>query len=441
MYIVDSKESEFVTRADQLQTYFTTAGKPRAQWRMGSEHELIGVRADGSAPDYASGIGKVLARFAERGWAPIEEQGYVIALSQGDAQVTIEPGGQFELAARPVVTDQEFVVDLKEHLAVLREVGRDLGITWLSSGLRPFGKRSDVPWMPKQRYEVMRDYMPTVGSRGLDMMLRTATVQTNMDFADQADAAKKMRALYSVSSVMTALWANSSIVDGEATDYQSYRAWIWRDTDNARSGMPAFVFEREDIFAAYTEWALDVPMYFIHRGRYVPMPAGFTFRQYMANGYGSERATMSDWGLHLSTLFPDLRMKKFIEVRGCDCGTPEMIAALGPFSRGIAYDDAASTAAIALTADLDMAARQQLADDVCRQGFAAKAGRHTVGELAKELVAIARAGLARTAPDALSLIDCVEDVARTGTTYADRSRQAWQAASSVAAKIEALTLR
>ncbi|MBP9085385.1 MAG: glutamate--cysteine ligase, partial [Kofleriaceae bacterium] len=364
MYIVDSNESELVTRADQLQTYFSTAGKPRGQWRIGSEHELIGVRADGSAPDYATGIGKVLAQFAERGWTPIEEQGFVIALARGDAQVTIEPGGQFELAARPVVTDQEFVVDLNEHLAVLRAVGRDLGITWLSSGLRPFGKRSDVPWMPKQRYDVMRDYMPTVGSRGLDMMLRTATVQTNMDFADQADAAKKMRALYAVTSLMTALWANSSIVDGEATDYQSYRAWIWRDTDNARSGMPAFVFEREDIFAAYTEWALDVPMYFIHRGRYVPMPAGFTFRQYMAQGHGSERANMSDWGLHLSTLFPDVRMKKFIEVRGCDCGTPEMIAALGPFARGLAYDDAACTAAIALTAELDMAARQQLADDV-----------------------------------------------------------------------------
>lgn len=441
MYIVDTKESEIVTRAEQLQTYFSTAGKPRSQWRMGSEHELVGVRADGSAPDYDSGIGKVLARFGELGWTPIEEQGYVIALSKGDAQVTIEPGGQFELAARPVVSDHEFAADMKEHLTVLREVGRELGITWLSSGLRPFGKRSDIPWMPKQRYEVMRDYMPTVGTRGLDMMLRTATVQTNMDFADEADACLKLRALYSSTSLMTALWANSSIVDGEATDYESYRAWIWRDTDNARCGIPPWVFTRDDVFAAYTEWALDVPMYFIHRGRYVPMPAGMTFRQYMANGWGDERATMSDWGLHLSTLFPDLRMKKFIEVRGCDCGTPDMIVALGPFSRGVAYDETASRAAIALTAHLDMPARQQLADDVCRQGFAAKAGRHTVGDLCKELLSIATAGLRRTAPDALPLLAPLEEIVSTGKTHATLTRAAWQAAPTVAAKIEALTLR
>jgi glutamate--cysteine ligase len=423
MYLVDTKETHLVTRADQLVTYFSTAGKPRSAWRMGSENELIGVRADGSAPDYASGIGKVLARFAELGWQPIVDQGHVIALSQGDAQVTIEPGGQFELAARPVVSDHEFVDDLHAHLKILRDVGRELGITWLSSGLRPFGKRSDIPWMPKQRYEVMRNYMPTVGSRGLDMMLRTATVQTNMDFADQADAGLKLRALYSVTSIMTALWANSPIVDGEATDYQSYRAWIWRDTDNARCGIPSWVWTRDDVFAAYTEWALDIPMYFIHRGRYVPMPAGLTFRHYMTHGHGDERATMSDWGLHLSTLFPDLRMKKFIEVRGCDCGSSAMIAALGPFSRGIAYDDTASKAAIALTAHLTYQQRQQLADDVCRQGFAAKAGHHSVGDLAKELVAIASDGLRRTAAHALPLIDRVAEIAKTGITDAERARR------------------
>jgi glutamate--cysteine ligase len=440
MHLVDSSQSVLVTRVDELLPYFTTACKPVDQWRIGSEHELIGVLADGSAPDYERGIGRVMDVFAKQGWQRIDENGHTIALSQGDAQVTIEPGGQFELAARPIVKDQEFVDDLQAHLHTLRSAGQALGITWLSSGMRPFGKRSDVPWMPKQRYEVMRDYMQTVGTRGQDMMLRTATVQTNMDFSDERDASLKLRALYAASPIMTALWANSPIVEGEATDYQSYRAWIWRDTDNARCGIPPWVWSRDDAFTAYRDWALDIPMYFIHRGRYVPVPAGLTFRQYLVQGWNGERATQADWAMHLSTLFPDVRLKKFIEVRGCDCGSPEMIAALGPFSRGIAYDAAARDATIALTAHLDMPARQQLSDQVGKTGLATKVGRHTVGDLAKELVAIAHDGLRRQAPDAIGLIAPIASVAETQRTHADAARDKWRAATSVQAKIKSLSL-
>src|SRR5690606_3806723 len=198
---------------------------------------------------------------------------------------TIEPGGQFELAARPVLDDRELVADLEAYTSELAAASRPLGLAWLACGLRPFGTRADIPWMPKARYDVMRDYMPTVGTRGLDMMQRTATVQANLDFSDEADAAAKMRCIYSITSILTALWAASPIVDEAVSGYQTYRAWIWRDTDNARAGLLPFVFERDDIFTAYAEYALDVPMYFVYRGGYVPVPAGFTFRRYMREGW------------------------------------------------------------------------------------------------------------------------------------------------------------
>ena len=327
---------------------------------MGTEHELIAVRADGSAPPYEGpgGIRALLDWFAGRGWEPVLEDGHPIALPRGDSQITIEPGGQFELAAPPFRSDLELVTQLREHSQDLARAGQELGLSWLSSGLRPFGGRDDIGWMPKQRYNVMRAYMPTVGTRGLDMMLRTATVQTNLDFADEPDAAAKMRVLQSVSSILTALWANSSIVEGQVTEFQSARAWIWRDTDSARSGLLPFVFTRDSLFADYTEWALDVPMYFVHRGGYLPV-TGLTFRQFMQAGWNGHRATRSDWALHLSTLFPEVRLKKYLEVRGADCGSMAMNAALAPLTRAISYDATARDAAWALTAKATFAERVQ----------------------------------------------------------------------------------
>jgi glutamate--cysteine ligase len=293
--------------------------------------------------------------------------------------------------------------------------------------------------MPKQRYDVMRAYMPTVGTRGLDMMLRTATVQANLDFADEADAAAKLRCINSVTSILTALWAASPIVDERVSDFQSYRAFIWRDTDNARAGILPFVFERDDIFRAYTEWALDVPMYFVYRAGYRRVPGGFTFRQFMRDGFAGEHALRADWALHLSTLFPEGRLKKFIEVRGCDCGSLAMIGALGPFMRGLLYDPTARAAATALTATLSFADRQQLAEDIPRLGFAARAGDRSIGELAVELVAIARDGLARVAPTAVPLIAAVEEIAATRRTQSDRIIELWRAhAPDRAALIRAL---
>ena len=445
LHLVDEHDAKPITSVDELVAYFHAAGKPASAWRVGSEHELIGVRTDGKhvgePPRYdgAGGIGALLARFAARTGDPVLENGHAIALSRGDAQLTIEPGGQFELAARPVADDRQFVADLRDHVTELGQASKELSLAWLAIGLRPFGRRDDIPWMPKQRYDVMHAYMPTVGTRGLDMMLRTATVQANLDFADEADAAAKMRCLYGVSSILTALWAASPIVEDKVSGYQTYRAWIWRDTDRARCGLLPFVFERDDIFAAYTEWALDVPMYFVYRGGYRPVPAGLTFRAFMHDGWNGERATLSDWALHLSTLFPEGRLKKFIEVRGCDCGSLDMIAALAPMMRGLLYDTGARTAAIALTAKLSFEERQALADAVPRSGLATRAGNHTIGELARELVAIAKAGAARVAPASVPLLAPVEQIAATGRTQSDRIIELWnQHAGDRAALVAAL---
>lgn len=428
MHLVDEQEAVPVRSKEDLLAYFATAGKPREAWRIGSEHELIGViKGTGEAPPYdgPNGIGALLAAFARRSGNAHVENGHVIAIQRNDAQLTIEPGGQFELAARPITKDSELVADLRAYIKELGDHSQALDLAWLAIGLRPFGTRADIPWMPKARYDVMRDYMPTVGSRGLDMMQRTATVQCNLDFENEADAAAKMRCIYSVTSILTALWAASPIVDEKVSGFQTYRAWIWRDTDNARAGLMPFIFERDDVFDAYTEWALDVPLYFIYRGGYVRVPGGMTFRQFMRDGYNGVRATDSDWALHLSTLFPEGRLKKFIEVRGCDCGSLEMIEALAPMMRGLLYDATARSAATKLTAHLAFAERQQIADDVPRSGLATRAGKHTLGELAKDLVKIARDGLSRVAPDSMSLLAPVEQIAATGRTQADRIIELW----------------
>jgi glutamate--cysteine ligase len=437
VHLVDESDAVPLSSVDELVAHFREAGKPRDAWRVGSEHELIGVRADGTAPGYdgPDGIGTILDGFARRGWQPVVESGHVIALIRpapdgargGESQITIEPGGQLELASPPLGDDGLFRDQLAEHVATLGEITRPLGLSWLSTGFRPWGGRADVPWMPKDRYAVMRAYMPTVGSRGLDMMLRTATVQVNLDFSDEADARAKMRALMSVTSIMTAIWASSPIVEGAVSGFQSHRAWIWRDTDNARAGLLPFVFDEVDVFRAYAEWALDVPMYFVYRGGYRTVPAGLTFRRFMAEGWEGARATRSDWALHLSTLFPEVRMKTYIEVRGCDCGSLGMIAALAPFCRGLLHDADAIAAATALTAGASFAERQQLADDVPRAGFAARIGGRTVGELARELIAIVKAGLARGSPARVPLLAPIEEIVATGRTQSDAIVDLWRA--------------
>ncbi len=442
MHLVDESDAVPIASVTELVDYFRTAGKPRSAWRIGTEHELIGVRATaahgpiGSAPGYdgADGIGVVLGGFAARKWTPVVESGHVIALTCTDSQVTIEPGGQLELAGPPLDDDRAFRDQLTRHVRTLGEISAPLGLAWLAIGLRPFGRRDDIPWMPKDRYAVMRDYMPEVGTRGLDMMLRTATVQVNLDWTDELDAAAKLRCLMSVSSILTALWAASPIADGRDSGMQSVRAHIWRDTDNQRAGLLPLAFEGGDVFAAYTEWALDVPMYFVYRGGYRRV-SGLTFRRFLREGWQGERATRADWALHLSTLFPEARLKKYLEVRGCDCGSLEMIAALAPMCRGLLHDADACAAAIALTAGASFAERQQLADDVPRAGLAATIGGRRLGDLARELVAIARGGLARVSPAEQPLLEPVERIATTGRTQSDAIVALWAETGGDPAKV------
>ena len=415
---------------DELVGYFRDACKPRDQWRFGTEHELHGVLLDGNigAPipyEGPQGVRAVLDALTNDGWAPIREGDHTIALAREQAQVTIEPGGQLELAARPVVHADEMCVDLREYLTRLAQRSAAMRIAWLGVGFRPFGTIDDVSWMPKQRYDVMREYMATVGTLGHEMMKRTATVQTNVDYSDVDDAGAKLRCSMSVTSILTAIYANSPIVDGKLTDYQSYRALVWRDTDPDRCGLLRFAFDDGDVFRAYTEWALDVPMYFVYRGSYRPVD-GLTFRRFMREGLGDDRATIDDWELHLSTLFPEARMKRYMEIRGCDVGSFGMIMSLGPLCRGLLYDEQARVAATALTAGLSFDDRVVLADDVGRRGLDARAGGHRVGDLARELVNIVVDGLTRECPTEVGYLDPVRHIVETGRTQADELVELWK---------------
>lgn len=432
VYLVSDSASEPVESVDQLVRYFASAGKPRADWRVGTEHEMIGVYNSGTrigrAPPYEGGCGiaAFFAAFARRGWTPVREDDTTIALTCAGAQVTFEPGGQLEHAIRPLRHADDLAQAISRNVAQLAEPSQHCGISWLSVGFRPFGTLEDVPWMPKKRYALMREYMPTRGALAHEMMKRTATVQVNLDYQDSEDAGCKMRAMMSVTSLLTAIFANSPVVDGQLTDYQSYRARIWLDTDPDRCGLLPFAFEDGDLFRAYSEWALDVPLFFVHRGDYRPA-GGMTFRRFMREGFQGERATMNDWALHLSTLFPEARLKTYLEVRGCDAGSFEMITALGVLARGLFYDPEARRAAIALTAELDFDSRLALLRSVPRGGMKTAVGRATVGDLCRELHAIARAGVERQEPSELPYLEPVRAIVESGETQADRVAAIWRA--------------
>jgi len=433
----ETPEPRPLEAASELVEYFRAACKSRERWRVGTENELIGVYSSGAevgrAPAHEGprGIGVLLERIGLTGWSPILEDGQIIALGCHDAQVTLEPGGQLELAARPVVSTADFEQDLRRYEGVVAQVSAELGIAWLGLGFRPFGHLADVPWMPKGRYRVMREYLPTRGGLAHEMMKRTATVQVNMDFSDADDAGAKLRCVMSVTPLLTGLYANSPVVDGAINGYQSYRAHVWHDVDPDRCGLLPFAFDDGDIFEKYVQWALDVPMFFVYRGeRYVPA-GGMTFRAFMRDGFQGERPSIDDWELHLSTVFPEARVKKYIEIRGCDAGSQAMVVALGPLCRGLLYDSTALAAATELTADLSFDERLALGEEVARRGLAAPVGAtgHTVGELARELVEIAHDGLGRVAPEEQPYLDRLREIAETGRTQADAIIEVWQAAA------------
>jgi glutamate--cysteine ligase len=389
---------------DELVAWFEAGSKPKSRFRIGTEHEKFAFTLEGHRPvpyDGRRSIRMLLQGMQHLlGWEPIMEGGNIIGLFDvtGGGAISLEPGGQFELSGAPVETVHQTCSELMAHLAQVKEVARPLGIGFLGIGMIPSWSRAEMPTMPKGRYRVMTGYMPKVGSLGLDMMYRTCTVQTNLDFSSEADMVKKLRVSLALQPVATAMFANSPFTEGRPNGYLSFRSQIWRDTDPDRSGTLPWAFEPGMGFERYVDYALDVPMYFVKRGdRYIDV-AGQSFRDLMQGrlpGLPGERAILSDWANHVSTIFPEVRLKRYLEMRGADSGPWRRLPALPAYWAGILYDEDALDAAWDLVKSWTAEERQKLRDEVPRLGFAAAAADQTALELAKTTLALARKGLAR----------------------------------------------
>lgn len=331
---------------DHLIAWMETGCKPANNWRVGTEHEKFGFYKKDLKPipyEGSMGVETVLREMATRfGWVMELEEGHPIALRQNEAAITLEPGGQLELSGAPVFDIHAAKDEIDEHLHQLGIVCRDLGIAFLGIGTQPKWTFQEIPWVPKGRYRVMREYLPTKGHLSLDMMTRTATVQANLDFGDEADMVRKFRVSLALQPLVTALFANSPFIDGRPSGFLSYRAQIWRYTDPDRCGWLSFVFEEGFGFARYVEYALNAPMLFIYRhGRY-QSAGGVPFHQFLAGKHPAMPgvlATFADWELHLSTLFPDVRLKHYLETRGADAGNSATLCALPAFWKGILYHE------------------------------------------------------------------------------------------------------
>ncbi len=396
-----------------LLAYFRAAETPREDWVIGTEHEKVGVYADtGDRVPYEGpyGIGALLDKIhAAVGWTRVEERGRVIALERDGASITLEPGGQIELSGAPLATTRDTCAEFNAHVDLVKELSDDFGIAWLGLGIDPFHEVGDIPHMPKGRYDIMRAYLPTRGGLALDMMHATATVQANLDYASEEDAIAKMRTALLATPVVSALFANSSISGGRENGFASKRLVIWRDTDPDRCGLIPWVFDPDFGYERYMEWALDVPMFFLIRDHAYYPAGGVTFRQFMQNGFEVDgqvhRPTVRDWDTHLTTLFPDVRIKRIIEVRGADTVPRAHICALPALWKGILYDAGALEATRELLADVGTEALEVGQLDVAKRGLRAAMGGRKVLDLARELVTISDAGLGRILADGWSTHD------------------------------------
>ncbi|HEX2655583.1 MAG TPA: glutamate--cysteine ligase [Xanthobacteraceae bacterium] len=389
---------------DELVAWLEAGVKPKSRFRIGTEHEKFAFTVAGHKPvpyEGPNGIQALLDGMQMLlGWEPIMEGPNIIGLFDvtGGGAISLEPGGQFELSGAPLESVHQTSTELQAHLAQVREVARPLGIGFLGIGMTPDWTRADMPVMPKGRYRIMTDYMPKVGTFGLDMMYRTCTVQTNLDFSSEADMVRKLRVSLALQPIATAIFANSPFTEGKPNGFLSFRSEIWRDTDADRSGMLPWAFESGMGFERWVDYALDVPMYFVKRGdRYVDV-AGGSFRNLLAgtlNTLPGERATISDWANHLTTIFPEVRLKRYLEMRGSDSNPWRRLPALPAFWVGLLYDDGSLDAAWELVKHWSVAERQQLRDDVPRLGLKATIAGRSVLEIARDCLTLARKGLAR----------------------------------------------
>ena len=402
----DVTDATPITSRDEMVAWIAAGEKPEAAWRLGTEHEKIPFYVESNAPvPYAGerGIRALIEGLgAIDGWEPILDDDRPIGLAdaRGGGAISLEPGGQFELSGAPLETVHETAQEVDRHLEVLKSVADPLGIGFLTLGMSPKWTREETPVMPKGRYAIMAAYMPKVGKLGLDMMFRTATVQTNLDFASEADMVAKLRVSLALQPIATALFANSPFTDGKPNGFLSRRSDIWRDTDADRSGTLPFVFDDGMGYEAYVDYALDVPMYFVKRGDVYHDVTGQSFRDLLAGrlpGLPGERATTSDWANHLSTIFPEVRLKRFLEMRGADVGPPAMIAAHSALWGGLLYDRAALGGALVLIENWTAPMRQALRDEVPRLGLSATIEGRPVRDVAHEVLALARGGLERRA--------------------------------------------
>jgi glutamate--cysteine ligase len=382
-----------------LLAYFRAAETAPEDWRVGTEHEKIGVYADtGDRVPFEGpyGINALLEKIAAKiAWDPVQERGKTVGLIRDGASVTLEPGGQIELSGAPLRTSRETCIEFNTHVDLVKELSDEFGIAWLGLGIDPFHEVADIPTMPKRRYDIMRAYLPTRGDLALDMMHATATVQANFDYQDESDMVSKMRTALMVTPIISALFANSSISNGRENGFASKRLMIWRDTDADRCGLIPFVFDPDFGYQRYLSWALDIPMFFVVRDGEYHAGDGVTFRQFMDQGWRGFRPRMSDWDTHLTTLFPDVRLKRIIEVRGADTVPRDLICALPALWKGILYDDGARDASWRLLEKTSAEELDQAQLDVAKRGLRADLGGRKVLDLARELVAFAAEGLRR----------------------------------------------
>ena len=430
------------TKADLI-GLFSRGEKPKERWRIGTEHEKFVYKTDGSfrAPSYdePGGIRDLLAGLTAYGWTPIEEKGVVIALAGPDGNVSLEPAGQLELSGAPLDNLHQTCAETGRHLEQVKAVGERLGLGFLGLGLWPDKTRAELPIMPKGRYAIMLRHMPRVGTMGLDMMLRTCTIQTNLDYASEADMVKKFRVSLALQPLATALFANSPFLEGKPNGYLSYRSHIWTDTDPHRTGMLPFVFEDGFGYERYADYMLQVPMYFVYRdGSYIDA-AGLDFRDFLAGRLSvlpGETPRLSDWSDHLSTAFPEVRLKSFLEMRGADGGPWGKICALPAFWVGLLYDSAALDAAWDEVKHWTIADHERIRAEVPRLGLAAKGPRgRTFRELGARILDIAAAGLKARArlnaagEDETGFLGPLREVIASGRTPAevllDRYAGAW----------------
>lgn len=422
---------------DDLIHAMSKGEKPKDQWRIGAEHEKFGFdKSTLRRPAYEgdNGILAMLTGLQRFGWSPVEEAGYVIALERKNAEgftasISLEPGGQFELSGAPLKDIHDICNETGQHLMEVKQVADQLNLGFLGAGFDPLWRREEVPVMPKGRYGIMRAYMPKKGSLGLDMMLRTCTIQANLDFDSEADMIMKFRTSLALQPIATALFACSPFTEGKPNGFLSARANVWTDTDPDRTGMLDFVFADGFGYERYADYALDTPMYFAKRGETYVDLSGQSFRKFMTEGLDAlpgERATAKDWADHLTTLFPEVRLKQYLEMRGADGGPWSRICALPALWAGVLYDAPSLAAAWDLCKDWDIADHERLRRDVTRLGLKAEVAGRSVRDIAVDLVNIAKQGLKNRARFSGGMVDErgylseLEDIADSGVTPADR---------------------